>query len=71
LQRLYHVGDDRTLNLIDELELEKDEDAPMSMAAHPEVSPSILSRYTTTDLARRTNNSYAGLTVRQLKWRRG
>ena len=37
LQRLYHIIDDRTLDLIDELELEKDEDAPMSMAAHPDV----------------------------------
>ncbi|KIM90988.1 hypothetical protein PILCRDRAFT_811489 [Piloderma croceum F 1598] len=34
--RLYHVGDNRTLDLIDELELEKDEDAPMSMTAHPD-----------------------------------
>jgi prolactin regulatory element-binding protein len=34
--RLYHVVDDKTIDLIDELELEKDEDAPMSMAAHPE-----------------------------------
>lgn len=37
LQRLYHVSDDRNLEIIDELELEKDEDAPMSMTAHPEV----------------------------------
>lgn len=37
MQRLYHVGDDRSLDLVDELELEKGEDAPMSMAAHSEV----------------------------------
>lgn len=36
-QRLYNVGGDMKLVLVDELELEKDEDAPMSMAAHSEV----------------------------------
>ena len=35
---MYHVGDDRQLDLLDELELEKDEDAPMSMATNIEVS---------------------------------
>ncbi|KAH7931388.1 WD40 repeat-like protein [Leucogyrophana mollusca] len=34
--RLYHVSDERQLKMVDELELEKDEDAPMSMAADPE-----------------------------------
>lgn len=33
-QRLYHVESDKVINLLDELELEKGEDAPMSMAAH-------------------------------------
>ncbi|KAL0949636.1 hypothetical protein HGRIS_009682 [Hohenbuehelia grisea] len=34
--RLYNIKDDRTIDLIDELELAQGEDAPMSMAAHPE-----------------------------------
>lgn len=38
VQRLYHISSDRSMELVDELELEKDEDAPMSMAANPEVS---------------------------------
>lgn len=37
LQRLYHVDEYLTLKLADELELDKGEDAPMSMAAHPTV----------------------------------
>ena len=36
-QRLYNVDESMTLSLVDELELEKGEDAPMSMAAHLEV----------------------------------
>jgi len=36
--RLYRVGDERTLHLLDELELGKDEDAPMSMAANTETN---------------------------------
>ncbi|KAG9317617.1 quinon protein alcohol dehydrogenase-like superfamily [Chiua virens] len=32
--RLFHVSDDRQLHTLGELELGKDEDAPMSMAAH-------------------------------------
>ncbi|KAJ7283837.1 WD40 repeat-like protein [Mycena rebaudengoi] len=31
--RVYNVGDDRSITLVDELELERGEDAPMSMAA--------------------------------------
>ncbi|KAF9222070.1 WD40 repeat-like protein [Gyrodon lividus] len=34
--RLFRVSDDRQLNILSELELERDEDAPMSMAAHIE-----------------------------------
>jgi prolactin regulatory element-binding protein len=34
--RLYHIGEGRALELVNELELEKGEDAPMSMAAHEE-----------------------------------
>ncbi|THV08717.1 WD40 repeat-like protein [Dendrothele bispora CBS 962.96] len=34
--RLYTVRDDRSVELNDEFELEKGEDAPMSMAAHPD-----------------------------------
>ncbi|KIJ20119.1 hypothetical protein PAXINDRAFT_68481 [Paxillus involutus ATCC 200175] len=34
--RLFRVSDDRQLNILSELELEKDEDAPMSMASHIE-----------------------------------
>ena len=34
-QRLYHIEGDKTLDLLDELELASGEDAPMSMAAHP------------------------------------
>ncbi|KAJ7499072.1 WD40 repeat-like protein [Mycena latifolia] len=34
--RVYDVGEDRSINLIDELELERGEDAPMSMATHLE-----------------------------------
>jgi prolactin regulatory element-binding protein len=37
LQRLYAVNEDRAIQLKDEFELEKGEDAPMSMAAHAEV----------------------------------
>ncbi|KAF8076223.1 WD40 repeat-like protein [Lyophyllum atratum] len=36
--RLYNVGSERSLELLDEFELEKGEDAPMSMAAHPKTS---------------------------------
>lgn len=36
--RLYHVGDDRSLQLLDELELANGEDAPMSMASHTKTS---------------------------------
>ena len=71
LQRLYHVDDNRTLDLVDELELEKDEDAPMSMTAHPDVNPYVHSKYTTINFACRINNSYAGLTALQLSWRKG
>ena len=41
LQRLYHVDEYFTLKLADELQLEIGEDAPMSMAAHPTVRPSV------------------------------
>jgi len=41
LQRLYHVDEFLTLKLADELQLEIGEDAPMSMAAHPTVRPSV------------------------------
>ncbi|KAF8558821.1 WD40 repeat-like protein [Imleria badia] len=34
--RLFRVSDDSQLHTLSELELEKDEDAPMSMAAHPQ-----------------------------------
>lgn len=34
-QRLYRVDNDKVIELLHELELEKGEDAPMSMAAHP------------------------------------
>ncbi|KAG6378877.1 WD40 repeat-like protein [Boletus reticuloceps] len=34
--RLFRVSDDRQLHTLSELELEKDEDAPMSMTAHPQ-----------------------------------
>ncbi|KAH0840085.1 WD40 repeat-like protein [Lanmaoa asiatica] len=34
--RLFRVSDDRQLHILNELELEKGEDAPMSMAAHPQ-----------------------------------
>ncbi|KAF7331958.1 WD-REPEATS-REGION domain-containing protein [Mycena kentingensis (nom. inval.)] len=34
--RVYSVGSDRNLNLVDELELARGEDAPMSMATSPE-----------------------------------
>ncbi|KAF9557248.1 hypothetical protein CPC08DRAFT_640534 [Agrocybe pediades] len=34
--RLYNIGEDRTIELKDEYELEKGEDAPMSMASHSE-----------------------------------
>jgi prolactin regulatory element-binding protein len=37
MQRLYDVGDDRSLQLLDELELENGEDAPMSMATDAKV----------------------------------
>lgn len=40
-QRLYHVDEFLTLKLADELQLDVGEDAPMSMAAHPTVRPSI------------------------------
>ncbi|KAJ6629148.1 WD40-repeat-containing domain protein [Mycena sp. CBHHK59/15] len=36
--RVYDVGENRSITLIDELELERGEDAPMSMATHPEAS---------------------------------
>ncbi|KAG5643785.1 hypothetical protein DXG03_009664 [Asterophora parasitica] len=36
--RLYNVASDRSLQLLDEFELERGEDAPMSMAAHAETS---------------------------------
>ncbi|KAI0751449.1 WD40 repeat-like protein [Daedaleopsis nitida] len=36
--RLYHVEGDAKLELVDELELASGEDAPMSMAAHPETN---------------------------------
>lgn len=39
-QRLYNIGADRAIELKDEFELEKGEDAPMSMAAHKDVSTS-------------------------------
>lgn len=32
------MSDDRQLDILSELELERDEDAPMSMAAHLQVS---------------------------------
>lgn len=35
-QRLYRVDGDKKLDLLDELELDKGEDAPMSMDAHPQ-----------------------------------
>ncbi|OBZ76124.1 Guanine nucleotide-exchange factor SEC12 [Grifola frondosa] len=35
--RLYRIDSDKTFELLDELELEKGEDAPMSMAAHPQI----------------------------------
>lgn len=38
-QRLYHVDEFLTLKIADELQLESGEDAPMSMAAHPDVHP--------------------------------
>ncbi|KII95368.1 hypothetical protein PLICRDRAFT_48333 [Plicaturopsis crispa FD-325 SS-3] len=34
--RLYNVGDDRSLDLVDEFEMDKEEDAPMSIAANLE-----------------------------------
>ncbi|KAJ7699925.1 quinon protein alcohol dehydrogenase-like superfamily [Mycena rosella] len=34
--RVYDVGEDRSITLVDELELERGEDAPMSMATHLE-----------------------------------
>ncbi|KAI9574517.1 WD40 repeat-like protein [Boletus coccyginus] len=34
--RLFRVSDDRQLHILSELQLEADEDAPMSMAAHPQ-----------------------------------
>ncbi|KAK1236681.1 hypothetical protein PQX77_000037 [Marasmius sp. AFHP31] len=37
-QRLYAVGEDLSIDLQDEFELAKGEDAPMSMAAHPKAS---------------------------------
>jgi prolactin regulatory element-binding protein len=37
LQRLYHVDEFLNLKLADELELENGEDAPMSIASHPNV----------------------------------
>ncbi|TFK99074.1 WD40-repeat-containing domain protein [Pterulicium gracile] len=36
--RVYDVSPDRSISLVDEFELGKDEDAPMSMAAHPETN---------------------------------
>jgi prolactin regulatory element-binding protein len=39
-QRLYHVDEFLTLKIADELQLESGEDAPMSMAVHPDVRPS-------------------------------
>ncbi|RDB22641.1 Guanine nucleotide-exchange factor SEC12 [Hypsizygus marmoreus] len=36
--RLYNVGNERALELLDEFELEKGEDAPMSMAVHSNTS---------------------------------
>lgn len=36
LQRLYRIESDKVITQVDELELEKGEDAPMSMAAHAE-----------------------------------
>ena len=39
IQRFYRVNDPTKIELIDEHELEKGEDAPMSMAAYPDVSP--------------------------------
>lgn len=38
-QRLYHIDEFLTLKIADELQLESGEDAPMSMAAHPDVCP--------------------------------
>ncbi|KAJ7068123.1 WD40 repeat-like protein [Mycena amicta] len=34
--RVYNVGDDRTISLVDELELARGDDSPMSMATSPE-----------------------------------
>lgn len=36
LQRLYRVDNEKSVELLDEFELDKGEDAPMSMAAHAE-----------------------------------
>ena len=37
IQRLYEISEDRSIQQQDEFELERGEDAPMSMAAHAEV----------------------------------
>ena len=37
IQRLYDLSEDGSLEMLDDYELEKDEDAPMSMAADVEV----------------------------------
>jgi hypothetical protein len=37
MQKLFRVDSEQSIELLDELELEQDADAPMSMAVHPNV----------------------------------
>ena len=50
MQRLYTVNGTLTMKLVDEVELEKGEDAPMSMAGHPDVCISVHARETILNL---------------------
>ncbi|KAH9973057.1 quinon protein alcohol dehydrogenase-like superfamily [Lactifluus volemus] len=54
--RLYHVDEYLTLKLADELELDKGEDAPMSMAAHPTGSSFVCGINSTEDKVKKGEN---------------
>ncbi|EGO01855.1 hypothetical protein SERLA73DRAFT_120500 [Serpula lacrymans var. lacrymans S7.3] len=54
--RLYRVDEDRSLHLLNELELEKDEDAPMSMATHLETKTVVCGINSTTEKLQKGQN---------------
>jgi hypothetical protein len=59
-QRLYNVENDKKLELLSELELSREEDAPMSIAADPEVgrAPFGLADRASTEVFRRARLSW-------------